>query len=270
MDRYESDHFATLDNVKRIWAVSAIHSDVDALITLHEEILKRLTFEDGVIYLGNIIGKGLKVRETIDELLSFRRHLIALNGTCQTTNKVIFLRGAQEEMWHKLLQVQLAINPVEIIEWLSHQGVNTTLLAYDGTIDEGLYNARGGARDLARWTNKLRDSISMHPGHREFLSSLKRAAVTNQGSLLFVNCGLDPQRPLDAQRDSFWWDTNGFEKINSSFCGFKKVIRGYSPHHPGIQDKDYKVTIDSGAGSGGSLIAACIDNNGQLIDWISS
>ena len=40
---------------------------------------------------------------------------------------IVFLRGAQEEMFSKLLQLQLAPNPTEIIEWMFDHGVNETL-----------------------------------------------------------------------------------------------------------------------------------------------
>jgi len=270
MDRRKSNHFATLDSFSRIWAVGAVHAEADALKYLHQQIRKRFNPEDKIIYLGNIIGEGKKVIETIDELLAFRLEVISVNGSCDTTEKVIFLRGNQEEMWNKLLQVQLAINPLEIIEWLSRQGVNNTLSAYGGTIEQGLNSARGGARDLARWTNKLREAISNHPGHRDFLSSLKRAALTNEGSMLFVNCGIDPKRPLDAQKDSFWWDTRGFKELTHSFCGFKKVIRGYSSDHPGIENNEYTITIDGGAGFGGPLIAACLDSEGCVLEQVST
>ena len=43
---------------------------------------------------------------------------------------IVFLRGAQEEMFSKLLQLQLAPNPAEIIEWMFDHGVNRTLNSY--------------------------------------------------------------------------------------------------------------------------------------------
>ena len=78
------------------------------------------------------------------------------------------------------------------------------LQAYGGSLQDGLNRAQGGARDLARWTNELRDAVAGRPGHREFMSALKRAAFTDDGALLFVHAGIDPTLPIDAQKDAFW------------------------------------------------------------------
>ena len=37
-------------------------------------------------------------------------------------HEIVFLRGAQEEMFSKLLQLQIAPNPVEIINWMLNMG----------------------------------------------------------------------------------------------------------------------------------------------------
>ena len=267
MNEHISNHFGNLTKTTRVWAIGSIHGQSDSLKSLHNQLRKNFLPNDQIVYLGNVLGIGSNIYETIEELLIFRREILAFNtfkGNCQAAENFIFLRGAQEEMWHKLLQVQLSINPIEILEWVKIQGVDSTVEAYGGSIEEGINSARGGARQLARWTNGIRDNISQRPGHREFLSSLKRAAVTDNGSLLFVNSGIDPNRPLDAQRDSFWWDTKGFEELSSPFCGFKKIVRGFSENHPGIQNGEYTVTIDGGAGYGGKLMAACINARGEV------
>ena len=43
---------------------------------------------------------------------------------------VVFLRGAQEEMFLKLLQLQTAPNPNEILLWMYEHGVNKTIDSY--------------------------------------------------------------------------------------------------------------------------------------------
>ena len=43
---------------------------------------------------------------------------------------IVFLRGAQEEMFSKLLQLQIAPNPHEIIEWI-----------FDSTFDSNIRNS---------------------------------------------------------------------------------------------------------------------------------
>ena len=49
---------------------------------------------------------------------------------------IVFLRGAQEEMFSKLLQLQIAPNPSEIIDWIFSHGVDQTLLSYNFEPDQ--------------------------------------------------------------------------------------------------------------------------------------
>ena len=90
---------------------------------------------DRLVYTGNMIGRGSAVRETMDELLSFRRALIAMPG--MLADDVVYLRGAQEEMWQKLLQLQFAPIP----PWCCAgccAGRRATLVAYGGDPDQGM------------------------------------------------------------------------------------------------------------------------------------
>jgi serine/threonine protein phosphatase 1 len=48
------------------------------------------------------------------------------------------------------------------------------------------------------------------------VSALRRAAYTDDGALLFVHAGVDPDRPLSAQSDSLWWATTSFMKLERS------------------------------------------------------
>ena len=260
--------FGTLRRSRRVWAVGAIHGEAARLTQLHTQLAELFEAGDRVVYLGNILGVGGAVAATVDELLIFRRQILAVPGShvCD----MIFLRGSQEEMWHKLLQIHLAINPAEVIGWVGGQGVEATLQAYGGSLQEGLNRARGGARDLARWTNELRDAVAARPGHREYMSALKRAAFTDDGTLLFVHAGIDPTLPIDAQKDAFWWGSAGIDGMTKPFAGFRKVVRGYAPGHPGIDIRPHSISVDGGAGTGGSLMAACIDMTGEVVARIET
>ena len=116
----DNQKFADIRNPKRIWAVGAIHADVERLSALHTDIARRFLPGDRLVYTGNMIGRGSAVRETMDELLSFRRALIAMPG--MLVDDVVYLRGAQEEMWQKLLQLQFAPDPSVVLRWMLRQG----------------------------------------------------------------------------------------------------------------------------------------------------
>ncbi len=181
---------------------------------------------------------------------------------------VAFLRGAQEEMWTKLLQIHLALNPIEVLEWMLERGVGATLAAYGFRPSSGLERARAGAVELARWTSAVRAAMQAHAGHYALMTALRRAAFTDDGGLLFVHAGLDRDRPLDAQGDTLWWGGGGFDTMTEPYDGFRMVVRGFDRAGRGLQISPYAATLDGGCGFGGPLHAACFDPAGQLVDLV--
>jgi serine/threonine protein phosphatase 1 len=265
------DHsvFAALPSGRRTWAVAAIRGEVRRLINLHDRLATRLAIADHLVYLGNFLGRGGDVAATVQELLLFRRALMAraagLDG-----GSIVHLRGSQEEMWHKLLQVQFAANPREVLDWMLDRGVGATISAYGGAIADGRTAAKRGALALSRWTNGLRQAMRARDGHQQLISALKRAAFSDDGTLLFVSAGVDPSRPLESQHDAFWWGTRAFESSDAPYDGFTRIVRGAAPRHYGVIVGASKVSIDGGCGDGGPLIAACFNAVGDLVDVIEA
>jgi hypothetical protein len=261
----DSSKFAPLGAPKRVWAIGAVHGDVDRLSAVHDRIAPHFTAGDRLVYLGNFIGRGPAILETVDELLAFRREALALPGMMVTD--VVYLRGAQEEMWQKLLQLQFAPNPPEVLSWMLGQGVEATLKAYGGRPEEGLKAAHDGAVQLTRWTNRLREAIRGAPGHNNLYTVLKRAAFCDAGVLL-VSAGLDTDRPLAAQGDSFWWGASRFSAIDRPYETFKRVVRGFDSANEGVTVTDYTASLDAGCGRGGHLAAALMSPEGDIIELI--
>lgn len=264
----DRDKFAVLRAARRVWAVGAVHSEVERLARLHEALWPRLEPGDRIVYLGNLIGRQSRVVETIDALLEFRRAFLA--EPLSFVEDIVYLRGGQEEMWQKLLQLQFATAPLDVLGWMIDQGVGATLEAYGGSVEEARREANGGAISMSRWTGRLRTTMQAHEGHRSFFSALRRAAFTDDGGLLFVNAGLDPSRPLEAQFDSFWWGGRAFQRITDPYGGYRRVVRGFAPRHPGIELGDYSGTVDGGCGLGGALMAGCFIPSGELVDSLSA
>ena len=261
----ETNTIASIRETSRIWAVGAIHGDAARLAAIHEELESRLQHGDVLVYLGNYLGHGARIVETVDELLGFRRRALA-HPPLRFPDDIIYLRGSQEEMWQKLLQLQFASDPVSILNWVISRGVDATLKAYGGSADEGSYAAKGGTMQLNNWTRALRDAQRAYPGHDTLMAHLKRAAACEDGSLLFVNCGIDPQRPLTAQSDAFWWAARSFDSIAEPYGGFTRVVRGYDPDHGGFAETDHTITLDGGCGFDGKLIAACFSPDGSILE----
>ena len=258
--------FAKLRGARRVWAVASIHGEAGRLDRLHRALSRRLVPGDRIVYLGNLVGRGPAVAQTVDLLLRFRAALLA--GQNSFACDLVYLRGAQEEMWQKLLQLQFATDPQGTLAWMLDHGVGSTLEAYGSSAGEARRRSAGGVVDLTRWTSGLRAAMQSRPGHHQFFAALRRAAATDDGRLLFVNAGLDPARPLETQRDSFWWGGGGFSRMTESYGSYRLVVRGHDAERPGILAAAHRLTVDGGCGFGGPLLAACVTPEGELADQV--
>jgi hypothetical protein len=264
----KNERFAVLRKCARVWAVSSAHGSADKLARLHEAIAERWRPGDRLVYLGNWLGRGAEVTASVDEMLRFRREVISLPGFFAAD--VVYLRGMQEEMLQKCLQLQFAVNPGEVLRWMLDQGLAATLEAYGADIRAGTVAAREGAQALARWTGLVRRGLDAKPGHRELTLAVRRAATDDAGKLLFVSAGLDPARPLAAQGDALWWGGRGFDKLAAPFENYRRVVRGYAPGHPGAAAGEFTLTLDAGCGFGGPLLAASIGPDGEILETVEA
>lgn len=267
----ESERFARLKGPATLWIVAAVHGDAARLGRLHAALAPQLRTGDRLIYTGNLIGIGGDTLATVEEMLAFRRWFLARPSAI--LSDFIYLRGAQEEMWSKLLQLHFAPNPRDVLDWLIAQGAGATLAAYGGTAAEGHASAREGAVSLARWTAALRAAVNARPGHNSLLTNVKRAAFTDPAAVLVVHSGLDPDKRLSEQKDAFWWDTKGFARLaarGTPFDGFERVVRGFDRAAPGLTEAGKTLTLDGGCGRGGPLLALGLRPDGQIVATLSS
>jgi len=267
------ERFAKLHRARRVWAVAAIHGEAARVAVLHDRMGQAWRPGDRLVYLGNYLGRGAAIRQTIDDILGFRAAVMAQRGgfACD----VAFLRGSQEEMWQKLLQLQFAVSPGTVLQWMLDQGVGATLAAYGGDAQQGFAACREGPRAITRWTSALRAALNAVPGHNQFLSALRRAAVTDTaadegGALLFVHAGVDTTRPLDAQGDAFWWGGNRLLDMAEPYAGFRRVIRGFDRKHGGLIEAAHVTSLDAGSGFGGELLAVCFAADGTVSETLSA
>lgn len=257
--------FADLGNPSAVWAVGAIHADRDRLAALHTAIDKALEPGDRLVYLGNMVGYGREAIETLNEIIGFRARKL---DEGLDASHLIYLRGMQEEMWQKLLQLQFAPNPDDVLKWMIDHGLKPTVEAYGGKVDEGIAAARTGVTNLNRWTATLRAAMHRRDGHDGLFSTLRRAAFTSDSGLLLVSAGLDPNRPLANQGDSLWWGHTEFERLSQPIEGFRRIVRGFDPNNGGPTVGKISATIDGGCGRGGKLMAARLSPSGEVTDTI--
>jgi len=257
-----------LRDARRVWAIAAINGAARRLTHLHDAISDRFREGDRVVYLGNYIGYGDAVLATVDELLDFRRRVLGRQRgfACD----VAFLRGAQEEMWQKLLQLQFAPNPREVLQWMVGAGMETTVRAYGGDLRQGFAAARDGPRTITRWTGGLRSAMNAAPGHTTLFSALRHAAFAEKLGVLFVHAAIDPARPLAAQGDAFWWGREDILELKSSFEGFRRVVRGIDREQRSFIERDFAVSLNGGTGRLGRLTAACFGAGGEVLELIEA
>ena len=243
-----------------VWAIASIHGEARRLSRLHDAISARFQTGDRIVYLGNYLGHGEAIAATLDELLDFRCRILATphGFACD----VVFLRGAQEEIWQKLLQLQFAANPGQILEWMVRAGVESTVKAYGGELRHGFAAARDGPRTITRWTTSLRGAMNAALATRPCLY-YRYAAFTTDNAMLFVHAAVDPRRPLAAQTDAFWWGGHDILTLTGGFGGFRRVVRGFDRERHGLVESDFAVSIDAGCGRGGPLLAVCFDGTGE-------
>jgi len=257
------DAFAALKCDGRTWAVASIHGDAVRLRAINKAIADHFQPGDNLVYLGNMIGRGAQVVETVDELLLMRRRLMA-DGV--DSNRIVFLRGGQEEMWQKLLTIQFCADAKDVLAWMLGHGIGPTLEAYGSSPAEGMAALEEGVMGLTHWTNSLRLTLRDYDGHTAFYSSLKRAALLDNSRLIFVNAGLDPTRSLADQEDRFWWGGGDFDAIDAPCCGFDMVVRGYDSKKGGFRFSPHTATLDNRCGAGGPLEAVCFNADGTIAE----
>lgn len=265
----EQEKYARLGRPKRIWAIAAIHGVLPSLVALHQVIASRFQPGERLVYLGNYSGFGGQAAATVDEILAFRRSLLAMSG--MLVDDIVYLRGSQEEMWHKLQQLQFAPNPVHVLDWMEKHGIASTIEDYGSSMEQARHAAREGVIALTRWTNNLRGAMRRMPGHDRFHHALRRAAFTQpapEGATLFVNAGIDVTRPLDAQSDSFWWSGQSFDRISDPYGPFTRIVRGFDPSAGGLHLNEVTLSLDANAGRGGKLMAALLSAGGEVHEFL--
>lgn len=273
MCQFSPDYrFASLGSPNAVWTVASIHGDLDRLIGLHDALAERVKPGDRIVYFGNYTGYNIESAETVDEILAFRRRILALPG--MNAQDIVYLRGAQEDLWARLLQLQFHTNPLELFLWMLSNGMAHTLQAYGIDPHEGLRAAREGVISLTRWTNGIRQLLREFPGHDMFMSQQRRAAYTSlpdgRFPTLFVHAGIDPARPLEKQDDALCWAGERFSHMTDAYAPFEKVIRGYDPLRGGVYINCVTATLDGGCGFGGNLVAAGIAADGEIFELLEA
>ncbi len=268
---HTKSHFAELKYSRKIWAVGSIHSHFDSFNFIKEYILKYFSSGDKLVFLGNIIGFGKNSTETLSSVINLRNYL--LSKFLLKTQDIVFLRGAQEEMFIKLLQLQTAPNPQDIVQWMFEHGVDKTANSYGFDTKKIIDISTQGTLSISRWTGKLNKIIASFPGHKEYFTNLYHAAFSDTKKILFVNRGVDVSRPLSAQSDCFWWGYQNFSKLNKPYYTFIKIVRGYEPlMNDSLSNNRKKIvcSLYTAPLTKNKIMAGLFNDSGEILDLFES
>ena len=264
------NNFVEIKNSNKIWAIGSIHSRLESFNLIKAHILKNFEENDYLIFLGNIIGLGNKTKETLTSVIKFRNKL--MGNLFLDPKQIIFLRGAQEEMFLKLLQLQTAPNPKDIILWMLGHGVDGTINSYGFCKEELLDISEQGTLAISKWTSKLNHILQKMPGHKQYFANLKHAAFSDSKKILFLNRGVDISRPLSAQNDCFWWGYHNFSDLNKPYYTFERIVRGYKSSNQNSLEHSKSVvcSLFKQPLASSEIIAGVFDANGKIIDLFES
>ncbi len=262
-----TSNFVELKKSNKIWAIGSIHSNLKSFTSIKKFLLKNFEAKDKLIFLGNVIGLGSNSKETLSSIIDLRFNL--MSKFTLKPDSIIFLRGAQEEMFSKLLQLQLAPNPNEIIEWMFDHGVNETIKSYGFSENEVKNIASSGTINISKWTKALNNVLNKNPGHTQYFLNLKHAAYSKTKKILFVNRGVDITRPLSAQNDCFWWGFQNFSSIDRPYKTFSRIVRGYESEHLNQQEilqNNVVCTLFKQPLSNKSVLCGIFAEDGEILD----
>ena len=263
----KKSNFVELKKSNKIWAIGSIHSNLKSFTSIKKYLLNNFEANDKLIFLGNVIGLGKNSKETLSSVIDLRFNLMSKFKL--KPESIVFLRGAQEEMFSKLLQLQLAPNPAEIIEWMFDHGVNETIKSYGFSENEVKNIASSGTINISKWTKALNNVLNKNPGHTQYFLNLKHAAYSKTKKILFVNRGVDITRPLSAQNDCFWWGFQNFSSIDRPYKTFSRIVRGYESEHLNQQEilqNNVVCTLFKQPLSNKSVLCGIFAEDGEILD----
>jgi serine/threonine protein phosphatase 1 len=129
------------------------------------------------------------------------------------------------------------------------------LEVFDGTTEADFWLSQGGDETLQSYG--IGDVRDLPPDHLQWLRALPLRY--DDGRRFFVHAGIDPDKPLDAQREhDLIWIREPF--LSDLRDHGRLIVHGHTPTDSDIPDlRGNRLNIDTGAVYGGSLTAAVFD-----------
>ena len=204
------------------YAVGDIHGCLDQLKSLIEACRNHADGREmRLVFLGDYIDRGPEPAGVVRFVFSMQS---------EAPEAVIALKG-NHEAW----ALGVADGTAQGAVWLRNGGA-ATLRSYGAT----------DVRDLPR-------------AHLDWMRSLQLSY--DDGRRLFVHAGVDPRRPLDAQReDDLLWIREPFLDDDRDYG--RLIVHGHTPLQSGVPElRSNRLNLDTAAVFGGRLSAAAFDDS---------
>ena len=206
-----------MNNISQVFAIGDIHGCKSLLEKIHNKILKKSEKIEGnkiLIYLGDYVDRGHKVKETIDTIINFK----------PKNFKCVFIRGNHDQM---------------LLDFINGKSESLTVWLYKGEILDDLLNCSSKKQQIRKKFIK-----ALPKEHLHFFNSLQFSYTWKE--YFFVHAGIDPSRPLGTQwkTDMIWTRTPKFLASNQPFE--KIIVHGHTPSK-NVEKKINRINLDTGA-----------------------
>ena len=132
------NYIANLGNTQRVWVVPAISGRVEQLAEMHNTLWQIFEPGDSLVYSGNYLGnprQNALGADAIQDIRMFTRALVT-EGRADR-NQIVMLRGINEELIQKALQIQFANKPEDVLIWMGQKGLGPLLEHYGTSLHAG-------------------------------------------------------------------------------------------------------------------------------------
>ena len=226
---------AALEPGRRVYCIGDVHGRCDLLREVHGMIAEDAGGFEGhrsVVYLGDLIDRGMGSRDVVDLLLDE-----PLEGF-----EAVYLRGNHEQTLLDFLEY-----PEQAESWLLWGG-RETVLSYGVALPPGMQRADPQA---------IRDALASRIPERHVAFYRAMAVYHEAGDYLFVHAGIRPGVPLQEQSDSdLMWIRGEF--LESEEDHGRVVVHGHSITEL-VEMRANRIGIDTGAYRSGVLTCLVLE-----------
>jgi serine/threonine protein phosphatase 1 len=208
---------ADVDTAPLVYAIGDIHGSLQKLRDLMTQCQRHADGRPATfVFLGDYIDRGPDSRGVIETLMDLQS---------RQPDRVVALKGN-----HEAVALEIIDGETEPEHWLGEGGL-ATLRSYNADHPDDL------PQEHIAWLRAL--PFFHDDGHR-----------------FFVHAGVDPERPLDAQRDhDLIWIREPFLSDRRDYG--RLIVHGHTPQTSGQPDfRGNRLNLDTGAVFGRALTAA--------------